>query len=71
MRGGAEAARLDERTTRSRDVRMPVPRGSLLVTPNGSDYTGAEGCAWLAEAGFRDTRVEPLAGSASMVVGTK
>lgn len=50
---------------------MPVPRGSLLVTPNGSDYTGAEGCAWLAEAGFRDTRVEPLAGSASMVVGTK
>ncbi|WP_328584746.1 methyltransferase [Streptomyces sp. NBC_00370] len=56
---------------RSNALPLLVSLHMLVETPNGSDYTGAEGCAWLAEAGFRDTRVEPLAGSASMVVGTK
>jgi hypothetical protein len=43
----------------------------LIETPAGFDYTGADCRGWLAEAGFRETRVEHLAGPASMVVGIK
>jgi hypothetical protein len=43
----------------------------LIETPGGFDYTGADGCAWLREAGFRQTRVEHLLGPDSMVVGIK
>jgi hypothetical protein len=43
----------------------------LIETHGGFDYTGAECQAWLREAGFRETRVEPLAGPDSMVVGIK
>jgi hypothetical protein len=43
----------------------------LIETPGGFDYTGAECQSWLAEAGFRDTYVEHLAGPDSMVVGLK
>lgn len=43
----------------------------LIETPRGFDYTGAECCAWMRAAGFRETRVEHLAGPESMVVGTK
>ena len=43
----------------------------LIVTPGGFDYTGAECAAWMREAGFRETRVEHLIGSDSMVVGIK
>ncbi|MEU7227979.1 methyltransferase [Streptomyces chrestomyceticus] len=56
---------------RSNALPLLVSLHMLMETPGGSDYTGAEGRAWLAEAGFRDTRVEHLAGSVSMVVGTK
>jgi hypothetical protein len=43
----------------------------LIETQNGFDYTGADCCTWMSEAGFRETRVEQLTGSESMVVGIK
>jgi hypothetical protein len=43
----------------------------LVQTPGGFDYTGAECCAWMREAGFRKTRVEHLIGTESMIVGHK
>ncbi len=43
----------------------------LIELPGGFDYTGADCCRWMKEAGFRETRVEHLAGPESMVVGTK
>jgi hypothetical protein len=43
----------------------------LIVTVGGFDYTGADCMGWMREAGFRDTRVEPLADVLSMVVGLK
>ena len=43
----------------------------LIETRGGFDYTGADGAAWMREAGFRETRVESLAGPDSMVVGVK
>jgi hypothetical protein len=43
----------------------------LIETPGGFDYTGADGQGWMKEAGFRETRVEHLAGPDAMVVGMK
>jgi O-methyltransferase domain/Dimerisation domain len=43
----------------------------LIETPGGFDYCGCDCCDWMREAGFRKTRVEPLAGPDSMVVGIK
>jgi precorrin-6B methylase 2 len=43
----------------------------LIETPGGFDYTGADCCSWMREAGFRDTYVEHLVGPDSMVVGIK
>jgi hypothetical protein len=43
----------------------------LIETPGGFDYTGADCAGWMKEAGFRETRVEHLVGSDSMVVGIK
>ena len=43
----------------------------LIETPGGFDYTGADCMEWLRKAGFREARVEPLAGPNSMVVGIK
>jgi hypothetical protein len=43
----------------------------LIETPGGFDYTGADCMGWMREAGFRETRVEHLAGPESMVVGIK
>ena len=43
----------------------------LIETPGGFDYTGADGCGWLREAGFREAYVEQLAGPDAMVVGIK
>jgi hypothetical protein len=43
----------------------------LIETPGGFDYTGADCCGWMQQAGFRDTRVEHLAGPDSMVIGIK
>ncbi|MFF4156513.1 methyltransferase [Streptomyces sp. NPDC001678] len=43
----------------------------LLETPGGFEYTGADCRGWLADAGFRESRVQHLAGPESMVIGTK
>ena len=43
----------------------------LIETAGGFDYTGADCRAWMTEAGFSATRVEPLIGPDSMVVGIK
>ncbi|CAN5256863.1 methyltransferase [soil metagenome] len=43
----------------------------LIETPGGFDYTGSDCAEWMREAGFSATRVEPLVGPDSMVVGTK
>jgi len=43
----------------------------LIETPGGFDYTGADCAGWMKEAGFTSTRVEPLVGPDSMVVGIK
>ena len=43
----------------------------LIETPGGFDYTGAQCCAWMKEAGFATARVEPLVGPDSMVIATK
>ena len=43
----------------------------LIETPAGFDYTAADCQRWMAEAGFRETRVEHLVGPDSMVVAIK
>jgi hypothetical protein len=43
----------------------------LIETQNGFDYTGADCCGWMREAGFQQTYVEELTGIESMVVGIK
>jgi len=43
----------------------------LIETPGGFDYTGADCEGWMRDAGFASTRVEPLVGPDSMVVGIK
>lgn len=43
----------------------------LIETQGGFDYTGADCCGWMREAGFRETRVEHLIGPDSMVIGIK
>jgi hypothetical protein len=43
----------------------------LIETQAGFDYTGRDCRQWLADAGFRDSYVEPLVGPDSMVVGIK
>jgi hypothetical protein len=43
----------------------------LIETAGGFDYTGADCCCRMRDAGFRETRVEHLVGPDSMVVGVK
>ena len=43
----------------------------LIETSGGFDYTGADSAGWMRETGFRETRVEHLAGPDSMVIGIK
>jgi hypothetical protein len=43
----------------------------LIETRDGFDFTGADCIGWLKEAGFAETRVEPLVGPDSMVIGIK
>ena len=43
----------------------------LIETPGGFDYTGADCEGWMKEIGFSSTRVQPLVGPDSMVVGIK
>jgi SAM-dependent methyltransferase len=43
----------------------------LIETPGGFDFTGADCRRWFKDAGFRESRVEHLAGPDSMVIGIK
>jgi hypothetical protein len=43
----------------------------LIETPGGFDYTARDCREWMAEVGFRESRVEHLVGPDSMVVGIK
>lgn len=43
----------------------------LIETRGGFDCTGADCQAWMHDAGFVSTRVEPLLGPDSMVIGFK
>jgi SAM-dependent methyltransferase len=43
----------------------------LIETHGGFDFTGADCKRWMKEAGFKRTKVEPLAGPDSMVVAFK
>jgi hypothetical protein len=71
--GGAlivyEALIDDERRQNAFGLLMSL--NMLIETPGGFDYTGADCCRWMTEAGFRLTRVEHLLGPDSMVVGIK
>ncbi len=59
----------DER--RSNTFGLLMSLNMLIETPAGFDFTGADCRDWLQEAGFREARVEHLAGSDSMVIGIK
>ncbi len=71
--GGAlivyEAIIDDDRSKNAFGLMMSL--NMLIETPGGFDYTGADCSAWMKEAGFSSTRVEPLVGPDSMVVGLK
>lgn len=43
----------------------------LVETTGGFDYTGADCQGWMQEIGFRESRVEHLAGPDTMIVGIK
>ena len=72
-KGGAlivyEALIDDERRENAFGLLMSL--NMLIETTGGFDFTGADCQAWMREAGFSQTRVEPLAGPDSMVVAIK
>jgi hypothetical protein len=59
----------DDRSTNAFGLMMSL--NMLIETPGGFDFTGADCAGWMKDAGFRETRVEHLAGPDSMVIGTK
>jgi len=59
----------DERTKNIAGLLMSLTM--LIETQGGFDYTGADCCGWMREAGFKETHVEQLTGVESMVVGIK
>jgi hypothetical protein len=59
----------DERRTNT--TALLASLNMLIMTRGGFDYTGEDCRTWMQEAGFRDTRVEPIAGDQSMIVGLK
>jgi hypothetical protein len=71
--GGAlvvyEALIDDERRENAFGLLMSL--NMLIETDEGFDYSGADCRAWMAEAGFRESRVEHLVGPDSMVIGIK
>lgn len=72
-KGGAlivyEAIIDDDRSKNAFGLLMSL--NMLIETPGGFDYTGADCAGWMTEAGFSSTRVEPLVGPDSMVIGIK
>ncbi len=71
--GGAlivyEAIIDDDRSKNAFGLMMSL--NMLIETPGGFDYTGADCAAWMKDVGFSATRLEPLIGPDSMVVGIK
>lgn len=59
----------DERSKNAFGLMMSL--NMLIETPGGFDYTGADCLGWMHDAGFSSTRVEPLFGPDSMVIGIK
>jgi O-methyltransferase domain len=59
----------DERRANAAGLLMSL--NMLVLSPDGFDYTGSDCQGWMADAGFRDTYVQHLAGPESMVVGFK
>jgi hypothetical protein len=72
-KGGAlvvyEAIIDDDRSKNAFGLMMSL--NMLIETPGGFDFTGAACSGWMKEAGFASTRVEPLVGPDSMVIGIK
>jgi O-methyltransferase domain/Dimerisation domain len=72
-KGGAlvvyEAIIDDDRSKNAFGLMMSL--NMLIETPGGFDYTGADCTGWMKAAGFSATRVEPLVGPDSMVIGIK
>jgi O-methyltransferase/methyltransferase family protein len=71
--GGAlvvyEAIIDDDRSKNAFGLMMSL--NMLIETPGGFDYTGSDCQGWMKETGFSATRVEPLIGPDSMVIGIK
>jgi len=71
--GGAlivyEAIIDDERRENAFGLLMSL--NMLIETREGFDYTGADCSGWMADAGFRESYVQPLVGPDSMVVAIK
>jgi hypothetical protein len=59
----------DERRENTMGLLMSL--NMLIETQGGFDFTGADCQGWMREAGFSQTRVEPLAGAQSMVIAIK
>ena len=59
----------DDRSVNAFGLMMSL--NMLIETPGGFDYTGADCSRWMTDAGFSATRVEPLVGPDSMVIGIK
>ena len=59
----------DDRSTNAFGLLMSL--NMLIETGGGFDFTGADCMGWMRESGFRETRVEHLAGPDSMVIGIK
>jgi O-methyltransferase domain/Dimerisation domain len=59
----------DERRAHAPGLLMSL--NMLIETRGGFDFTGADCRGWMRDAGFSDSRIVPLAGPYSGVVGTK
>jgi hypothetical protein len=72
-RGGAlivyESIIDDDRSKKAFGLMMSL--NMLSETPGGFDDTGADCSGWMRDAGCTETRVEPLVGPDSMVIGIK
>jgi hypothetical protein len=58
-------------TARENTFGLMMSLNMLIETAGGFDYTGEDCQAWMREVGFSKTRVEPLVGPDSMVIGLK
>jgi hypothetical protein len=59
----------DDRSANAMGLLMSL--NMLIETPGGFDFTGADCAGWMKDAGFRETRVEHVAGPTGMVIGIK